>query len=279
MNGINLALDDHYQIVKQSIEFLRAHQLEQPSLNTVAKEVNVSPPHLQKVFSAWAGISPKRFLQVLNQRYAREALKRRHSVLETSMELGLSGPSRLHDLSIACDALTPGELATKGEGLALRFGWASCPFGYAFLAWCDRGVCELSFHDAPIVSVEAAFQKDWSGAQTTRHDEEASALTGTIFSRDLKPGSIHLLLRGTNFQVKVWEALMELPDGELASYQNLATRLSAPKATRAVGSALARNRIGYLIPCHRVIRQSGDWGNYRWGLERKLAMHLWESPN
>lgn len=278
MNSLNLLLDDHYQIVKRSIEFLRAHQLEQPGLESLASEVNLSAPHLQKIFSAWAGISPKRFLQVLNQRYAREALKQQ-SVLETSMDLGLSAPSRLHDLSIACDAMTPGEVASKGKGLRLAFGWAPCPFGYVFLAWCDRGVCELSFYDAPIASIEALFRKDWSGAQHIQDDDAAKTLANKIFSHALQPGSLHLLLRGTNFQVKVWEALIDLPEGKLVSYQDLAARAGTPKATRAVGSALARNRIGYLVPCHRVIRQSGEWGNYRWGLERKLAMHLWESPN
>ena len=270
---------EHFELVRRAIDYLRTHQMEQPTLTVLARELGVSEAHLQKKFSAWAGVSPKRFLQVLNQRYARKALRERHSVLDTSLELQLAGPSRLHDLAVACDAMTPGEIASEGAGLNLSRGWATSPFGPMLLGWSERGVCELSFHDTPSTSAEKQFVVDWSGAEHKSDPEGAQRLARRIFAAEPTQGTLHLLLRGTNFQVKVWEALIALPAGELTSYQSLADSIGAPRANRAVGSALARNRIGYLIPCHRVIRQSGDWGNYRWGLERRLAMHLWEAPN
>ncbi|MEM8943430.1 MAG: bifunctional helix-turn-helix domain-containing protein/methylated-DNA--[protein]-cysteine S-methyltransferase [Pseudomonadota bacterium] len=273
------AAQNHFSLVASAITYLREHHLAQPSLAELAGTLEVSEAHLQKVFSAWAGVSPKRFLQVMNHRYARAALRRQRGVLDTSFDLGLSGPSRLHDLTVNCDAMTPGEIASKGLGLELFSGWATCPFGSMFVAWGERGICELHFYDGPTSSVERAFKDDWANASHTQDSEGAERWAARLFQRELQPGKLHLLLRGTNFQVKVWEALLRVPTGEIASYQDLAGRIQSPKASRAVGSALARNRIGYLIPCHRVIRESGGWGNYRWGLERKLAMHLWESPN
>ncbi|WP_008294690.1 bifunctional helix-turn-helix domain-containing protein/methylated-DNA--[protein]-cysteine S-methyltransferase [Congregibacter litoralis] len=266
----------HYRLVADAIAYLREHQREQPDLASLARAMHTSESHLQRVFSSWAGVSPKRFLQIITRRYAVEALRDDASVLDASLHAGLSGPGRLHDLTLSCDAMTPGEIAGRGKGIALEYGWGDSPFGAAFVAWSDRGVCQLSFHEAKNPEVLRAFEDDWQGATRVEHSAAASALLQRIFANPLERGKLHLLLRGTNFQVKVWEALMQVAPGRLVSYQQLGALAGTGQAHRAVGSAMARNRIAYLIPCHRVIRQGGDWGNYRWGLERKLALHVWE---
>lgn len=267
----------HYQLVARAIELLVIRQRDQPSLGELAAALNTSESHLQRVFSAWAGLSPKRFMQVMSRQHALQALRANSSVLEASIEAGLSGPGRLHDLLISCDAMTPGEIASHGQGLRLQYGWANTAFGHMFIAWCERGICETSFHDTAEDTVVLAFKDRWRGATHRPDANGALALSEQIFARPLERGKLHLLLRGTNFQVKVWEALMAIPPGQLVSYQQLASVSGVPKASRAVGSAMAKNTIAYLIPCHRVIRQSGDWGNYRWGMQRKLALHLWET--
>lgn len=197
-------------------------------------------------------------------------------MLDASLEAGLSGPGRLHDLTLGCDAMTPGEIASQGKGMALEYGWGSTPFGAGFIAWSPRGICQLSFHDSQDPAVAQAFGEEWQGATRQENTPGAGDLLDRVFARPLERGKLHLLLRGTNFQVKVWEALMRVSPGQLLSYQQLGAIAETGQAHRAVGSAMARNRIAYLIPCHRVIRQGGDWGNYRWGLERKLALHVWE---
>lgn len=266
----------HYALVAKAISYLRMHQREQPSLETLASAMGTSSSHLQRVFSSWAGLSPKRFLQVITRQYAVDALRSNVSVLDASLQAGLSGPSRLHDLTLNCDAMTPGEIASRGRGIRLQHGWGDTPFGPAFVAWSDRGICQLSIHDKQDTQVNDAFSEEWEGATRQENTPAAADLLTQVFDRPLERGKLHLLLRGTNFQVKVWQALMQVAPGQLVSYQQLGGIAGTGKAHRAVGSAMARNRIAYLIPCHRVIRQGGDWGNYRWGLERKLALHLWE---
>jgi AraC family transcriptional regulator of adaptative response/methylated-DNA-[protein]-cysteine methyltransferase len=264
-------------LVARAIGYLRDHQPDQPGLPELARALGSSESHLQRVFSAWAGISPKRFLQILTRQHAIAALRDQASVLEASLQAGLSGPGRLHDLTVSCDAMTPGEIASGGEGLHLRCGMGETPFGRAFIAWGERGICHLSFQPQTDADSHEDFCREWPGAAIQRDNEGARQLLAQVFSQPLQRGRLHFLLRGTNFQVKVWEALLSLAPGELVSYQQLSALAGTGEAHRAVGSALARNRIAYLIPCHRVIRQSGDWGNYRWGLERKLAMHIWEA--
>jgi AraC family transcriptional regulator of adaptative response/methylated-DNA-[protein]-cysteine methyltransferase len=268
----------HYRLVADAIHYLRAHQREQPSLETLARALNTSESHLQRTFSSWAGVSPKRFLQIITRQYAVDALREQASVLDASLDAGLSGPGRLHDLTLSCDAMTPGEIASHGKGLNLDYGWGDTPFGLAFIAWSSRGICQLSLHDSKLRDVEGTFNEEWHGAARQENSAAAAALLEQVFAKPLERGKLHLLLRGTNFQVKVWEALMQVTPGRLVTYQQLGARAGTGQAHRAVGSAMARNRIAYLIPCHRVIRQGGDWGNYRWGLERKLALHLWEQP-
>ncbi|MEE4276851.1 MAG: methylated-DNA--[protein]-cysteine S-methyltransferase [Halieaceae bacterium] len=267
----------HYHLVADAIEYLRSHQGEQPELSALAAELDVSEAHLQRVFSAWAGISPKRFLQSLTRDVAVDALRRSASLLEASLAAGLSGPSRLHDLTLICDAMTPGEIARGGAGLELTWGWAACPFGVALLAFGERGLCELAFHDAAASRAAELLHGEWPAAQWRRDDVAAQALADRIFERPLERGRLHLMLRGSNFQLRVWKALLAVGEGQRVSYAQLADLAGRPGAARAVGSAMARNRIAYLIPCHRVIRGDGDVGDYRWGVNRKLALQGWES--
>ncbi|MFT5721371.1 MAG: AraC family transcriptional regulator of adaptative response [Motiliproteus sp.] len=272
---------EDYKRIALAIQFLREQAPEQPSLATVAAELGLSEYHFQRLFSRWAGVSPKRFLQYLTKERAKQALLRSVSLLDASFEAGLSSPGRLHDLMVSCEAMTPGEVKTRGAGIAIRYGCVGTPFGPALLGWTLRGVCHLVFGDAVCLQPETALRQAWPEAQLSRDDGGAEQRARQMFPAGVHAapvsGSLHLLLRGTNFQLKVWEALLRVGPGELVSYSQLATLAGSPRASRAVGSALAANRIGYLIPCHRVIRESGEVGAFRWGSERKVAMQGWEA--
>lgn len=266
-----------YAIVAQAIEFIRTNALGQPSLAKIAAAVNLSEYHLQRVFTTWAGISPKRFLQYLTKKHAKQALQQSADVLGVSLATGLSSPGRLHDLMVSCEAMTPGEIKAFGKGITIGYGVAATPFGDALIGWTPRGVCFLAFCDDDHEIKQRELSSQWQAATLVRDDEEASSISGRIFPAVPTAGKLHLVLRGTNFQLKVWEALLNIKPSQLISYSQLAAMTGTPKAQRAVGSALAANTIGYLIPCHRVIRQSGDVGIYHWGSSRKLAMQAWEA--
>lgn len=267
----------HYAVVSRAIEFIRDHARRQPSLAEIADAVHLSEFHLQRVFAAWAGISPKRFLQYLTKESAKKALRDCTDVLSVSAATGLSGGGRLHDLMVSCEAMTPGEIRTGGRGVVVGYGCAPTPFGQALLGWTPRGICHLSFtDDAPALRI-AELAALWPAATLTADDVAAVRLARTIFLRPLRRGRVHLVLRGTNFQIKVWEALIAIEPAQRISYKQLALVSGMPQAQRAVGGALAANHIAYLIPCHRVIRESGDIGNYRWGACRKAAMLGWEA--
>lgn len=266
-----------YETVARAIAYLRAHARQQPSLGEVAQAVHLSEHHLQRVFTAWAGISPKRFLQYLSKEHARAALQASADVLHASLAAGLSGPGRLHDLMVSCEAMTPGEIKAGGAGVTLGWGCAITPFGEALAAWTPRGLCYLAFLDGDLDARSAELAAAWPAAQRQRDDAQAQQWMARVFPGTPQPGRLHLLLRGTNFQLKVWEALVRLPPGQRVSYTQLAGLAGAPRAQRAVGSALAANQIAYLIPCHRVIRDSGDSGQYRWGSVRKDALLAWEA--
>lgn len=266
-----------YAVVARAIRYLSAQAQQQPTLAELAQAVHLSEYHLQRVFAAWAGISPKRFLQYLTKEYALQALREAQDVLSVAQTSGLSGSSRLHDLMVSCEAMTPGEIRSGGAGLALGWGCAPTPFGAALAGWTARGLCYLAFLDGDEDERRAELLAAWPAAQPQRDDAQAQRLMGQVFPGTPQPGRLHLLLRGTNFQLKVWEALLRLPPGRRASYTQVAAMAGAPKAQRAVGSALAANPIAYLIPCHRVIRESGDSGQYRWGGDRKAAMLAWEA--
>jgi AraC family transcriptional regulator of adaptative response/methylated-DNA-[protein]-cysteine methyltransferase len=303
-----------YETVARAIRFVRAHAQEQPGLERIAAHVGVSPHHFQRVFSRFAGISPKRFLQFLTKEGARELLRRSRDVLTVSAEAGLSGPGRLHDLMVAAEAMTPGEVKLLGAGLTIRHGFADTAVGRILAGVTDRGVCHLRFVSpggeaaaleelraewprAVLVPSEAAAREvgrvveravaggTAAGPESPPYPgSHAGTHTGPNSGTDAGPGGtpgkpLSLLLRGTNFQIKVWEALLRVPAGELRSYREVAESLGAPRASRAVGSALAANRIAVLIPCHRVIREDGDLGGFRWGLERKGALIGLEQGN
>jgi len=265
-----------YDAVARAIAFIRANAARQPELAEVAAAAHLSEFHLQRLFSAWAGLSPKRFLQYLTKEHARHALRASAGVLDAALAAGLSGPGRLHDLMVSCEALTPGEIRAGGEGVELRYGLAATPLGEALFGWTSRGVCHLAFCDADRAAQVDTLQRLWPAADFIRDDAAAAALAARVFPAAPAPGKLHLLLRGTNFQIKVWEALLKIPPASLLSYGQLAGHLGRPRAARAVGSAVAANTIAYLIPCHRVIREDGDSSNYRWGVERKLALRAWE---
>jgi AraC family transcriptional regulator of adaptative response/methylated-DNA-[protein]-cysteine methyltransferase len=266
-----------YATIEEAIRFLRAHSRQQPSLETVAKQVGLSPYHLQRVFSEWAGISPKRFLQFLTKEHAKQLLRDSRDLLSVALESGLSGPGRLHDLMVSCEALTPGQVAALGEGLTIRYGFATTPLGNIIAGVTPRGVCHLMFVEPGMEAcAERVLFAEWPMADFHKDCTAANKLARTVFGALTEPRSLSLLLRGTNFQIKVWEALTRVPSGLAVSYADLAKRAGAPRACRAVGTALARNHLALLVPCHRVIRESGDAGQYRWGVDRKLALLAWE---
>lgn len=265
-----------YAAVARAIAFIRANAARQPPLAEIAAAAQVSEFHLQRLFSAWAGLSPKRFVQYLTKEHARQALRASAAVLDAALGAGLSGPGRLHDLMVSCEALTPGEIRTLGASVELRHGFAATPCGEALFGWTGRGICHLAFCDDDHAKRLEALRRDWPAARFLRDDSGAGGLATRVFPAAPEPGRLHLLLRGTNFQIKVWEALLATPPASLVSYSQLAARAGVPRAQRAVGSALAANVIAYLIPCHRVIRESGESGAYRWGTERKLALRAWE---
>lgn len=266
----------HYARVAKAIAFIRAHAREQPTLDEIAAAVHLSPQHLQRVFAEWAGISPKRFLQFLTKEYARHQLAAADPLTVTE-DAGLSSTSRLHDLMVSCEAMTPGEIRTAGRGIDIGHGVAPTPFGDALIAWTPRGICHLAFGTADAPRLLDELRARWPAATLVHDPAQAQALAQRIFPLTPTRGRIHLVLHGTNFQIKVWEALLRVEPGQILSYGQLARRAGAPRAARAVGSALAANTIGFLIPCHRVLREGGDVGEYRWGSERKAAMVAWEA--
>lgn len=265
-----------YDAVARAIAFIRANARRQPELAEVAAAAHLSEFHLQRLFSAWAGLSPKRFLQYLTKEHARIALRDSAGVLDAAFEAGLSGPGRLHDLMVSCEALSPGEIRALGAGVELRHGLAATPLGEAVFGWTARGLCHLAFVDGDVDAKLAVLRRNWPAANFVGDDAGARALANRVFPAAPMPGKLHLLLRGTNFQIKVWEALLKIPPAALVSYGQLAGHLGMPRAARAVGSAVAANTVAYLIPCHRVIRDDGSCSNYRWGVERKLALRAWE---
>ena len=269
-----------YETVARAIRFIRQNSREQPELEAIAAHVGLSAFHLQRVFSLWAGISPKRFLQFLTREHAKILLRQSHDVLAAAHEVGLSGPGRLHDLMVACDAVTPGEVRALGEGLEITYGFGLTPFGPIIAATTPRGLCHLQFTDGDTTAALATLRDDWPQARLLHNDSALAETVARLFSTQTPQTPqqpLHLLLRGTNFQIKVWESLLAIPAGEVVSYQTLACRIGRPRAQRAVGTALAHNRLAVLVPCHRVIRENGEIGQYRWNSERKQALLAFES--
>ena len=275
MNNRKLNLQEaaeDYALIERAIHYLERHQRHQPTLKEVAESVNLSEYHFQRLFTRWVGISPKRFLQFLTKENAKRLLA--HSnLLDTTYQTGLSSASRLHDLLVHTEALTPGEIKHKGAGLKIRYGSHPTPFGQAFIATTERGICKLSFDAKNALS---NLKANLGKATLVRDADHTQILIEKIFSSTSEGTPLTLDLRGTNFQIQVWEALLRIPRGQVVAYNDIVASIGTPKASRTVGSALARNPIPVLIPCHRVIRATGEFGNYAFGSARKKAILGWE---
>jgi AraC family transcriptional regulator of adaptative response/methylated-DNA-[protein]-cysteine methyltransferase len=269
---------DYYRIEK-AIAYIKENAVRQPELADIAASVHLSDYHFQRMFSRWAGISPKRFLQFITRQYAKKLLRNNRSVMDTAYDVGLSSGSRLHDLFVVCEAVTPGEYKGGGEDLTIFYGCHPTPFGYCLLGATERGVCYLEFQveGQKNPSIQG-IQKRWPQADIVLKPKKSHALVKKIFqfnsASDRAP--LHLYVKGSNFQIKVWEALLKIPLGKVVSYEDVAKQIQMPNAARAVGNAVGQNPIPFLIPCHRVIRKMGEFGNYGGGKERKKAILGWE---
>ncbi|MGL4962100.1 MAG: bifunctional transcriptional activator/DNA repair enzyme AdaA [Inquilinus sp.] len=278
----DLAADEdepRHEAVARAIALLVEQRDDPPDLATLAAEAGLHPHHFQRVFSRWVGISPKRFAQYLRLDHARRLLSAPTSLLDAALDTGLSGPSRLHDLFVTCEAMTPGDWKARGAGLAIRWGLHSSPFGRCIVGVTDRGVCWFSFVTGDEGAAVAEFAGEWPGAELVRDQAATAAVVARMFAPVAAPDTppLPVLLRGTNFQVKVWEALLSIPPGRVASYGDVAAAIGRPTASRAVGGAVGSNPVSVLIPCHRVIRASGILHTYRWGSSKKQALLAWEA--
>lgn len=272
-------MNDNYRRIAKAISYLEKNHREQPSLDEIAAQVHLSKFHFTRIFKRWAGVTPLQFIQFLTLEFSKAQLDAYSSVLDSAHNAGLSGPGRLHDLFVTFDAITPGEYKQQGQGLKINYGIHSSPFGTCLLAVTSRGICYLGFGDDTTEELlNDCFQR-WPKATFTEDPQKTGVLVEAIFTSHTSTPSkpFHLLLKGTNFQIQVWKALLTLPRGQRISYQGLATLLGKPQAYRAVASGVAANPVGYLIPCHRVISKSGRLQKYRWGVERKKMLLGWEA--
>lgn len=274
-----IADTDTYDRIAEAIAFMRQHQSSQPDLDTIAQHVHLSKYHFQRLFTQWAGISPKRFLQYLTVEYAKSKIEDTRSLLELTMDAGLSSPGRLHDLFVRLEAMSPGEFKSGGAGLQIQYGLYDSPFGACAIATTARGICNLQFlEEATKAEVASLLKADWPQAELIEDGDVVRAIGDRIFQKSGDascPISLHV--KGTNFQIQVWRALLKIPFGGVVTYQGLGGVLGRPSAARAIGNAVGRNPVGYLIPCHRVIRASGELGGYRWGTARKSVLLGWEA--
>ena len=270
---------EDYLRIEQAITYLENHYKDQPSLEEVAADIGLSEFHFQRVFTRWAGVSPKRFLQFLTKEGAKDLLNRSENLLDTTHQVGLSSLGRLHDLFVTTEAVTPGEYKSRGEGVTIRYGIHLTPFGKCLIGLTERGICHLGFVQSSEGDAIDNLVSDWKEARMIEDYRATAALVEPIFdlryNTRIKPLTLHL--RGTNFQLKVWEALLAIPAGSVTTYEGIASRIGKPAATRAVGTAVGHNPIAVLIPCHRVIRKMGEFGNYRYGALRKKALLAYES--
>ncbi|RMA42123.1 methylated-DNA--[protein]-cysteine S-methyltransferase [Rhodophyticola porphyridii] len=265
----------HFNVVRRAIDIIDAAPAPGPSLEDLARALKMSPAHLQRVFSRWVGVSPKRYQQYLMLDHAKRLLADRFTVLDTVAETGLSGGGRLHDLFLRWEAMSPGDYARGGAGLTIRYGWFDSPFGDALAMGTERGLCGMAF--ASEVGREAAFA-DMSGRwPNADYVEDMVALAPWVTAAFGRTGETRLHLIGAPFQIKVWEALLSIPSGQVTTYSEIAGAVGNPRAVRAVGTAAGRNPISWLIPCHRAIRKSGALAGYHWGLPVKRAMLAWET--
>lgn len=269
-------MDTDYGKVEKAIYYIEEHTEQQPGLEEVSAHVGLSPYHFQRVFKKWTGISPKRFLQFLTVQNAKQLLDRSASVLETSFEVGLSGPGRLHDLFVATEAVTPGQFKSGGAGVKIEYGFHQTPYGRALFAITADGLTDIEFvQDEGEDQVFHDLEKKWPAADIVKNPDATGDLARRIFGGlfgSTEDSPIKILLRGTNFQVKVWQALLRIPEGAIVSYSDVARSIGRPDAVRAVANAVGSNPISWLIPCHRVLRSSGAIGGYGGGIARKKIM-------
>lgn len=266
----------NYQRIESAIKYLAANYRDQPNLDDVARAVHLSPFHFQRIFTEWAGITPKKFLQYLTTEHLKNKLSETRNILEAADAAGLSSQSRVYDLFVNLEAVTPNEFKTNGLSLQINYGFHQTPFGECLIAVTERGVCGLQFimednREAALIWL----QKQWQNADLQENPRLTEQTIRQIFYTN-EPRKLNVLVKGTNFQVKVWQALLSLPAGEVGSYQVLAQKINQPKALQAVGSAVGANPIGYLIPCHRVIKNEGLVGEYHWGSAKKRLILGWE---
>lgn len=268
-----------YQRIAQAIEFINANAKQQPSLKNIAAHLHLSPFHFQRLFSQWAGVAPKKYLQILTVDRAKQLLAQSKPLAEVSDSVGLSGSSRLHDHFVQLEAASPGEFKAGGAGMEIRYSVIGGPFGDAFIAVTPRGICKLSFLsnnniEQQIVDLNA----QWPAAKLVNQASETTRMVEALFAgKQTINGPLSLYVKGTNFQINVWRALLQIEPGCINSYAQVAEAVGKPRAYRAVGTAIGSNQVAFFIPCHRVLQQSGQIGGYLWGETRKHAIHAWES--
>ena len=281
MNHVDYSMpSDDYRRIEKAIGFIEANVNARPTLDQIAAHVNLSRFHFDRLFKRWAGISPMQFLQYLTLDYTKRKLSESNSVLDAALAAGLSGPGRLHDLFVTFEAMTPGEYKRMGAGLKISYAFCPSPFGDCLIAITKRGICHLGFVDGDNrTDAVMQLQQAWPGAILVENQSAVKPIAQRIFNIPSTNRSrpFHLHLKGTNFQVNVWRALLAIPAGQVVAYQDIAACLGRPRAFRAVANAIAINPVGYLIPCHRVIAKSGLNHRYRWGTLRKKAMVGWEA--
>lgn len=270
---------EDYQRIAQAIRYLEEHFKEQPSLDEIAAAVHLSKYHFQRLFKRWAGVTPNQFLHYLTVEYAKERLQEADSVFDAALDSGLSGSGRLHDLFVTFEAMTPGQYKEKGAGLTIQYGVHPTPFGLCFLGQTDRGICALRFLESPAdaAAVIDELAASWPEAQFSECPDLTRLQVEHIFRPNSADKPVHLHVKGTNFQIQVWQALLTIPQGNVVAYQDLAEAIGSPNSTRAVAGAVGRNPAGYIIPCHRVISKNGDAHGYRWGTTRKKAILAYEA--
>lgn len=271
----------NYKRIAKAIGYIKDNFRQQPDLEEVAEQVNLSPAHFQRLFTEWAGVSPKKFLQYISVEYAKHLLQKNHhkTLFDAAFETGLSSTSRLHDLFVNIEGMTPAEYKNGGQNLSIRYSFSSSPFGEIIIASTIRGVCYLAFYDDENQSL-VELKNRFPNADFQQESDENQKNALTVFTNDWTSlPEIKLHLKGTDFQLKVWESLLKIPFGKLVTYSSVAENIGRPKASRAVGTAIGSNPIAYLIPCHRVIQTSGALGGYMWGNIRKSSIIGWEAAN
>ena len=268
--------DQHYLLIEGAINYLLEHHTEQPELAEIAAHVGLSEFYFQRLFVDWVGISPKRFLQFLTREHMKTLLDRGYSTMNAAYQVGLSGSGRSHELFVNTESITPAQYKKLGKGLSIEYGFHSSPFGDYLLAITEKNICHISFVEHSEQETEATFKAEWFLAKVNRNENITAESHQQLFSSN-SPQKIKLLLRGTQFQIQIWQALLNIPFGAVSNYEKLAATIGKSAATRAAASAIAKNKIAYLIPCHRVIRKIGESGEFRWGKNRKKILLAYES--